>query len=373
MGDLRNMSFYSRPTPRLDAKFRFNEIKRVFLACPGDLAAERSRFMRLLETVNNLRAHSLGFHLQAVGWERVIPSHGRPQSLINEELRTADLSVVMFWNRIGSPASSKSQETGTIEEFRRAAESFEHNGTPLVWVYFKTPTSEVDAQLQGVLDFRTTLESGRDIFFREFSTTAEWEEMFREHLVAYLDGLSRWDIEQNFAALRQDLAILHGRFLGAGTYRDSAPLEFSIDLDGDGNDEQVSFYHHHGAEELIVGRFDKRLRFGIPKEMYCESEVRGADAGLFHLVLKDVNNDGLPEILIANRPEPGKLVIGIWGFKKSSDRTLESGAFDLITVLTGQHSATVLEGGRIRMPFGSIGAAFVYEWRNDHFEEYETR
>ena|GEM_PF-5008420 len=99
------MRFYTSPMRRLDAKFRFYEIKRVFLACPTDLAAERSRFMRLLETVNNLRAHSLGFHLQAVGWERVIPSYGRPQSLINEELQTADLVVVMFWNRIGRGAT----------------------------------------------------------------------------------------------------------------------------------------------------------------------------------------------------------------------------------------------------------------------------
>src|SRR5207302_360314 len=159
-----------------------------------DLAAERSKFMRLLETVNNLRAHSLGFHLQAVGWERVIPSHGRPQSLINEELQTANLVIVMFWNRIGSPASTTSKETGTMEEYNRARASFERHGTPLVWVYFKTPSAELDGQLQSVLDFRRMLESGRDIFFREFSTTAEWEEMFREHLVAYLDGLKRWDI-----------------------------------------------------------------------------------------------------------------------------------------------------------------------------------
>src|SRR5262249_11162651 len=126
---------YTSPTVRLDTQFRFYEVKRVFLACPGDLAAERSKFMRLLETVNNLRAHSLGFHLQAVGWERVIPSHGRPQSLINQELLTADLVVVMFWNRIGTPSSEKSSETGTLEEYKIARDRYEREGTPTVWVY----------------------------------------------------------------------------------------------------------------------------------------------------------------------------------------------------------------------------------------------
>ena len=83
---------YLWPTTRAEHEFQFYQIKRVFLACPGDLMAERSRFPRLLETVNNLRAHSLGFHLQPVGWERVIPSFGRPQSLINLELHALTLS-----------------------------------------------------------------------------------------------------------------------------------------------------------------------------------------------------------------------------------------------------------------------------------------
>lgn len=363
------MRFYSPPMRRLDTQFRFYEIKRIFLACPEDLAAERSRFMRLLETVNNLRAHSLGFHLQAVGWERVIPSHGRPQALINQELDTADLVVVMFWNRIGSPASTKWNETGTIEEFKRARANFERHGTPLVWVYFKTPTptAEPDAQLQGVRDFRGTLERGLDIFFREFPTTEEWEEMFREHLVAYLDGLKRWDIEANFASMRPELAILEGHFLGEGIYEHRGPLEFLIDLDGDGIDEEVRFSHHHGSEHLTLKKFHKTLHFDIPGKLYAESEPKEPD--FFHLALKDVNNDGLPEVLLAACPSVARLAVAIWGFKKPSDRAFVAGPFDLLAVLEGQNSATVLDGGRIRLPYGSIGAAFVYEWCGDHLEK----
>src|SRR5437868_13896458 len=102
----------------------FYQIVRVFLACPGDLVSERSKFPRLLESINNLRAHSLGFHLQAVGWERVMPSFGRPQELINSELRSADLIVVMFWNRIGFPSQKDSKKTGTVEEFELAREIY---------------------------------------------------------------------------------------------------------------------------------------------------------------------------------------------------------------------------------------------------------
>jgi hypothetical protein len=52
------------------------------------------------------------------GWERVIPSFGRPQELINKELEIADLVVVLFWNRIGSPSSKTSSKTGTIGRAR---------------------------------------------------------------------------------------------------------------------------------------------------------------------------------------------------------------------------------------------------------------
>src|SRR5258708_6771061 len=104
--------------------FRYYETLRVFLACPGDLVAERSRFPRILDKVNSLRAHSMGFHLEAVGWERVVPSFGRPQELINRELMTADLTVVVFWNRFGVPSDTKSELTGTQEEFEIAVKRY---------------------------------------------------------------------------------------------------------------------------------------------------------------------------------------------------------------------------------------------------------
>jgi hypothetical protein len=153
------------PAHRSEKLFQFYQVKRVFLACPADLVAERSCFPRLLETVNNLRAHSLGFHLLPIGWERVIPSFGRPQDLINLELHTADLVVVMFWNRIGSPSSGESAKSGTVEEFEESVRLYESLGRPTIWVYFKKPTAENDTQLDGVLRFREQLEAGRQIFF----------------------------------------------------------------------------------------------------------------------------------------------------------------------------------------------------------------
>lgn len=321
---------------------------------------ERSRFPKLLETVNNLRAHSLGFHLQAVGWERVIPSFGRPQSLINSELSTADLVIVMFWNRIGSPSSTRSPRTATVEEFETACERFNRTGRPVVWVYFKRPTAEIDTQLEGVLNFRRDLEAGRQIFFREFETSLDWEEMFREHLVAFLDGLERSTLDANFQSSDPGNELLSGRFYGEGVSIRGSRVELKIDLDGDSHDEQVALWFSHSSHKLTVTKFDKKVYLRLP-DSFSEERVRCA-----HLAIKDVNNDGLPEILLAFSSGIAVLKLAIWGYHSESHE-FSSESFHLIQELEGQNQAKVLEGGTILLPYGSVGCKWVCRWNGSEF------
>src|SRR5260370_12489537 len=96
----------------------------------------------------------------------------------------------MFWNRIGSPSSTKSTKTGTLEEFELASKFHEQYSKPLVWVYFRTPTNDSDVQLERVLAFRKQLEEGKQLFFREHQTPDQWEEMLRGHLLPLLDRLN---------------------------------------------------------------------------------------------------------------------------------------------------------------------------------------
>ncbi|MBI3934011.1 MAG: VCBS repeat-containing protein [Acidobacteria bacterium] len=346
--------------------FQFFQVKRVFLACPGDLVSERSRFPRLLETVNNLRAHSLGFHLTPVGWERVIPSFGRPQESINEELGTAELVVVIFWNRIGSPASnSESARSGTVEEFELARCSFARIGKPLVWVYFRKPTAEPNAQLQGVLDFRKTLEDGKDLFFREYGSLNQWEEMFREHLVGYLNGLQRWSLDRNFEQMCPDRALIHGNFLGEGICEYGSRLRFNIDLDGDGNEEQISFWYSHGGHSLTVVKFDKGFSLSVPTWI--------EEAETTHVAIKDITNDGLPEILIASVDGPASLRFGVWGFTASgrATRRLDENSFALLGEFQGQYHVYVREGGTFILPYGSAGFVSEYRWQDGNFQQID--
>jgi hypothetical protein len=359
-------------------RFAFYQNVRVFLACPGDLVAERSRFPRLLETVNNMRAHSLGLHFEPVGWERVIPSFGRPQELINSELETADLVVVMFWNRVGSPSSTTSDRTGTIEEFELARERYGRAerrrpgsaGKPLVWVYFRTPTVFEGDQYDSLVKFRKELEAGKDLFFREYESLEEWEEMFRQHLVAYLDGASRWNIDADLEHMKPELALLTGRFQAEGIYEFGTKMRLMADLDGDGNDETITFYWSHASFSVVISRFDRGVYLSIPEEFHAAMEK----SATIHVAVKDVTKDGLPEILIAADGEVAGLVVAVWGYVDnglSAAQTLSENSFKCLGLINGQFSGSVREGGTIIMPYGSQGLCSQYAWRDGQFQRDE--
>src|ERR1022692_1811376 len=48
----------------------------------------------------------MGVQLDALGWEDTLPGKGRPQGLINADLKNADLIVFVFWKRWGTPTGS---------------------------------------------------------------------------------------------------------------------------------------------------------------------------------------------------------------------------------------------------------------------------
>ncbi len=358
-------------------RYGFYQTLRVFLACPGDLVSERSRFPRLLETVNNLRAHSLGLHLEPVGWERVIPSFGRPQALINSELAKADLVVVMFWNRIGSPSSKDSDVTGTVEEFNLARKlsgfsnerDFVEGGKPLVWVYFRKSTAENGEQFEKLRQFRSALEDGKDLFFREYESIDEWEEMFRQHLVAYLDGVVRCDIERAVEKLSPNGAILMGNFLAEGIYQYGTVLRLAADLDGDGNSEEVNFKYSHGAHSLVVAKFGTGFRLPLPDDLQEILEK----ATVIHLAIRDVNNDGLPEILLGVNDDMLDLRVSVWGFASAAlpNRILERSNYEMLGTMRGQREAFFHEGGTSVFPYGSAGLFFEYKWINGAFVRTE--
>ena len=67
------------------------------MGSPGDLSQERKRFPVIIKEVDDILAHSKGIHLEAVGWEDNPGGSGRPQELINQDLKDCDIVVLSLW------------------------------------------------------------------------------------------------------------------------------------------------------------------------------------------------------------------------------------------------------------------------------------
>jgi hypothetical protein len=339
---------------------RYYEVLRVFIACPGDLVAERSRFPRVLETVNVLKAHGMGFHLEAVGWERVVPSFGRPQDLINQELFSADLTLVVFWNRIGFPTGADDRVTGTVEEFEIAKKRCGYGQDridlnevqrPSLYVYFRTQTEPETDSASKVRDLRKAIEDERQLLYRQYGDESEWERLVTEHLVAFLNGRRRTDIEKGVETLPPIGSIMRGRFYWQCLYPDYGVTKIEADFDGDDADEEVTFRFQQ-TQHWITFAKTGCIGYEIAPSGILGDWENGAR--LIHLAIKDVTNDGVPELLVAADRGDAFVQLSVFGMRGD--------AFVELAVLDGQRRIYVYENGHIVMPYGSVGLYWDYRW-----------
>ena len=112
---------------------------RVFIASPGGLAEERKAFRDEIQEYNDAEAIPRGVLFQALGWEDTLGGVGRPQTIINEDVRRADYFVLVLWNRWGSPPDTSSQQftSGTEEEYHVALECYEKQQMRQLVMMFK--------------------------------------------------------------------------------------------------------------------------------------------------------------------------------------------------------------------------------------------
>src|SRR5262245_28263069 len=91
----------------------------VFIGSPGGLAAERRAFKDRIQKFNETHAIAQGVMFRAIGWEDTLGGVGRPQDIINAELRQCDYAIFMLQDRWGSGAGKGM--SGTEEEIDLAA------------------------------------------------------------------------------------------------------------------------------------------------------------------------------------------------------------------------------------------------------------
>ena len=166
---------------------------RVFIASPSGLAEERKAFRDEIQEFNDTHAIVRGVFFQAVGWEDTLGGIGRPQTLINEDVRKADYFVLLLWNRWGSPPDTGPSPftSGTEEEYHVAMECYEKEKTMRqIVIMFKSvdpqQLSDPGAQLQKVLEFRKEIEQRKTHLFHSFDTTESFRRLLHKHLASWL-------------------------------------------------------------------------------------------------------------------------------------------------------------------------------------------
>jgi tetratricopeptide (TPR) repeat protein len=166
---------------------------RVFIATPGGLDPERRAFRQVLTEFNEDDAYERGVVFIPTGWELTLAGVGRPQEIINEEVRRCDYLVLLLWDRWGTPpATSGPYTSGTEEEYAVARECLADDKCPMrdIVVLFKgvdaRQLSDPGDQLRKVLGFKRTLEEQKTIYFATFDSPDEFKRDLQRHLMRWM-------------------------------------------------------------------------------------------------------------------------------------------------------------------------------------------
>jgi hypothetical protein len=165
-------------------------ILSVFVASPSDVDEERNRLEEVIRELNIAWARELGIRLELVRWEtHAYPSFGEDaQAVINEQIPDDyDLFIGLMWYHFGTPTGRAG--SGTIEEFQRAKDRFDHDPSALqLMIYFKdapapvAPSKLDHTQLAKISEFRNSLGEEGCLYW-SFASVGDFERLVRLHLI----------------------------------------------------------------------------------------------------------------------------------------------------------------------------------------------
>ena len=143
---------------------------RVFIGSPGGLEDERKCFSDRLDKFTQRLGEPRGVIFRPVGWEETIGGVGRPQALVNEELKQCDYAVFVLHDRWGTPTGG-GYLSGTEEEWALAEELYKAKTIRNIALLFKSvdprQLRDPGPQLTLVLDFKKRIYEGKRYFPRE--------------------------------------------------------------------------------------------------------------------------------------------------------------------------------------------------------------
>ncbi|GAB4089803.1 hypothetical protein GCM10028785_24720 [Hydrogenophaga soli] len=182
---------------------------KVFIASAGGLDDFRSAFREIVEHYNSTEAYHRGYMFMPVGWEDTTTGFGRPQALINEDLKQCDFSLFMFRNRWGTPPSVNGpHSSGTEEEWELATEIHRQGSMRDIqgcfFPFIPCNTPEEMAQRTRVEAFKQKLEREKQFFFKSLRQESDFRDWLRTQLSHWL-RLIEQEAQQREEAKRQFL------------------------------------------------------------------------------------------------------------------------------------------------------------------------
>lgn len=157
----------------------------VFIASPGDVAEERDLVEQEISVLSD-RYKEFGVRLEPLRWEKgIYPTFERPQDEINKLLKRSDLVIVILGKKLGSAASTFSDETGVQEELRIATQHIVDGLSEDIFLYFKELSAydlDSSAETKKVYEFRKQLIKTRRYTFDTYDNNDGLKEKVHRHL-----------------------------------------------------------------------------------------------------------------------------------------------------------------------------------------------
>jgi tetratricopeptide (TPR) repeat protein len=201
---------------------------RVFIGSPSGLETERTLFRDILEEYTTTDAKRKGVIFDPVGWEDTIGGFGRPQSLINEDLKRRDYAVFVLHDRWGSPTGRR-YSSGTEEEWKLAEKLIEKKRLRNMILFFRKIDADKlykpDQQLHNVLEFRDKIYSERQYLAKDYVAPEHFGKLIRR-LVA--EWLFEHDRAQRPGSFEHRLDKARGVFGSAADFSESGEYQKAI-------------------------------------------------------------------------------------------------------------------------------------------------
>jgi tetratricopeptide (TPR) repeat protein len=175
--------FEACPVPKAITQYN------IFIGSPGGLIDERKKFRAQLDKCSLHHGSDKDVRFHPVGWEDTNGGVGRPQELINDDLRQCDYAVFVLHDRWGSPTGN-GYASGIEEEWALAEELYKANKIRNIALFFKAvdpgKLGDPGDHLKPVLAFKKRIEEEKRYLFKEYGTLDEFADTLDGHLARWL-------------------------------------------------------------------------------------------------------------------------------------------------------------------------------------------